>query len=209
MRPEPWDTSGVDTQAPPPSDDQALWEQAAGGDLAAFGELFRRHVGAVWNYAYRLTGSWSVAEDVTSATFLTAWRRLRELTLVNHSARPWLYAVASNLARREQRRLGRFAAVLSRVPLGGALHDHADDVASKVDADHRLRVVLDAVARLPKAERRAVELCLIGDLSTAAAAAVLGVAEASVRSRISRARSRLRSLLRDTSLDAVTTEERG
>ncbi|MEO6086358.1 MAG: RNA polymerase sigma factor, partial [Umezawaea sp.] len=168
----------------------------------------RRHSGAVWNYAYRLTGSWSVAEDLTSMAFLTACRRLGEFTLVNRSARPWLLAVTGNLARREHRGRGRFAAALARLPLGGTVRDHADDVAGKVDADHRLREVLDAVATLPKAEREAVELCLMGELSTAAAAAVLGVAEPSVRSRLSRARGRLRGLLRDTTLNPVTTEER-
>ncbi|MEU4518866.1 RNA polymerase sigma factor [Amycolatopsis sp. NPDC024027] len=198
---------GADALASPADSDQALWEQAAGGDVTAFGKLFSRHAGAVWNYAYRLTGSWSVAEDLTSSTFLSAWRRLGEVTLVNDSARPWLYAVTSNLARREQRRLGRFSGALSRLPRGGAVRDHAEDVARQVDAGRRLRVVLDAVATLPRAERRAVELCLLGDLSTAEASAVLGIAEASVRARISRARSRLRGVLQDTTPTGLTTEE--
>ncbi|MCS7483543.1 RNA polymerase sigma factor [Umezawaea endophytica] len=208
MRAEPESVGAEDGPPSPPADDQALWGRAADGDVEAFGELFRRHSGAVWNYAYRLTGSWSVAEDLTSAAFLTACRRLGEVTLVNRSVRPWLFAVTGNLARRERRGRGRLAAALSRVPRGGTVRDHADDVAGKVDADHRLREVLDAVARLPKAEREAVELCLMGDLPTAEAAAVLGVAEASVRSRLSRARGRLRTLLHHTTLDAATTEER-
>jgi RNA polymerase sigma factor (sigma-70 family) len=196
-----------DDQDPPTGSDQALWARAAGGDIAAFGELFGRHAGAVWNYAYRLTGSWSAAEDLTSSTFLTAWRRLGDVTLVNESARPWLYTVTSNLARREQRRLGRFSSALSRLPRGRVVRDHAEDVAEQVDADRRLRVVLDAVATLPRAERQAVELCLLGDLSTAAASAVLGITETSVRARISRARSRLRGLLQDTTPTVLTIEE--
>ncbi|MET9260941.1 RNA polymerase sigma factor [Amycolatopsis sp. NPDC004079] len=178
--------------------DQELWALAAGGDVAAFGELFDRHVAGVWNYAYRLTGSWATAEDLASLTFLTAWRRVGEVTLVNDSARPWLYTVTANLARREQRRLGRFAAVLTRLPRNPVVRDHAEDVAGQVDADRRLKAVLDAVAKLPRAERRAVELCLLGGLSNGEAAAVLGIAEPSVRARISRARTRLRELLRDT-----------
>ncbi|WP_033290894.1 RNA polymerase sigma factor [Amycolatopsis jejuensis] len=188
-----------------PDGDQGLWEQAATGDVQAFGVLFDRHAAAVWNYAYRLTGSWATAEDLTSLTFLTAWRRLREVTLVNDSARPWLYTVTANLARREQRRLGRFAAALTRLPRAAVVRDHAEDVAGRVDADRRLRTVLGAVAKLPRAERRAVELCLLGSLSTADAAAVLGIAEPSVRARISRARSRLRTFLQDT--DVLTGEE--
>ncbi|MEV5721578.1 RNA polymerase sigma factor [Amycolatopsis mediterranei] len=197
----------ADDQDPPTGSDQALWARAADGDIAAFGELFGRHAGAVWNYAYRLTGSWPSAEDLTSLTFLTAWRRLGDVTLVNESARPWLYTVTSNLARREQRRLGRFSSALSRLPRGRVVRDHADDVAEQVDADRRLRVVLDAIATLPRAERRAVELCLLGGLSTAAASAVLGITETSVRARISRARSRLRGLLQDTTPTVLTIEE--
>jgi RNA polymerase sigma factor (sigma-70 family) len=203
MRPD----RSADAEPSSAGSDRALWEQAAQGSTAAFGELFGRHAGAVWNYAYRLTGSWSVAEDLTSSVFLTAWRRLGDVTLVNDSARPWLYTVTSNLARREQRRLGRFASALSRLPRGGVVRDHAEDVAGQVDADRRLRAVLDAVATLPRAERRAVELCLIGGLSTAEASAVLGIADASVRARISRARGRLRGLLRNTTLGVLTTEE--
>jgi len=188
----------ADPQAPPLSDDQSLWEQAARGDRGAFGELYRRHAEAVWNYAYRLTGSWSVAEDLTSSTFLAAWRKLADMTLVNASARPWLFTVASNLARHEYRRAGRFSQVLRRIPLNDTTRDHADDVVDQMDADHRLREVLDAIERLPKGERRAVELCLLGEVSIADAAEVLGIAEVSVRARISRARGKLRGLLRDT-----------
>jgi RNA polymerase sigma factor (sigma-70 family) len=193
----------------PPSDDRALWEQAARGDRNAYGELYRRHAEAVWNYAYRLTGSWASAEDLTSSTFLTAWQKLSGLVLINSSARPWLFAVTSNLARHEYRRLGRFSRLLTRLPLNDTTRDHADDVADAADADHRLRRVLDAVSRLPKGERRAVELCLLGELSTAEAAEVLGIAEVSVRARISRARGKLRSFLRDTGtgIDAAAWEE--
>ncbi|MFI9380770.1 RNA polymerase sigma factor [Kutzneria sp. NPDC052558] len=193
----------ADGDADPPGEDQgpgdqALWEQAARGDRAAFGEFYRRHAEAVWNYAYRLTGSWSVAEDLTSSTFLAAWRKLGDMTLVNASARPWLFTVASNLARHEYRRAGRFSRLLTRIPLNDTTRDHAEEVVDQIDADHRLREVLDAVERLPKGERRAVELCLLGEVSIADAAEVLGIAEVSVRARISRARSKLRGLLRDT-----------
>ncbi|WP_374202677.1 RNA polymerase sigma factor [Amycolatopsis sp. GM8] len=195
----------ADPEALPLSDDQTLWEQAARGDRAAYGELYRRHAEAVWNYAYRLTGSWATAEDLTSSTFLTAWQKLSDMTLVNSSARPWLFTVASNLARHEYRRLGRFSRLLTRIPLNDTTRDHADDVADQVDADHRLRTVLDAVSKLPKGERQAVELCLLGELSTAEAAEVMRIAEVSVRARISRARAKLRGFLRDTGTGIETT----
>lgn len=183
---------------PTDSSDAALWHRASAGDKSAFSELFERHAEAVWNHAYRLTGSWSQAEDLTSATFLTAWRKCTELTLVRDSARPWLYAVAGNLARDEHRKSVRFLRALRRLADGDEPEaDHADEVAGRVDDDRRMRTVLAAIRRLPRAERRAVELCLLGELSAADAAEVLGIAEVSVRSRLSRARSRLRMMLKD------------
>lgn len=175
--------------------DAALWRRAASGNKAAFGELFERHAQAVWNHAYRLTGSWSLAEDLTSITFMTAWRKLNEVTLVRDSALPWLYAVAGNLARSEYRSSGRFARMLRRVPTQEAIEDHAEQVADKVDGESRMRTVLDAVAKLPKSERQVVELCLIGELSVTEAAELLGLEDVSIRSRISRARARLRKTL--------------
>lgn len=178
--------------------DAELWIHAAAGDRDAFGVLFERHVAAVWNHAYRLTASWAKAEDLTSSTFLLAWRKCPDLLLVRDSALPWLYAVAGNLARTESRSSMRFLRAVRRLPADHAEADHADAVASRVDDDRRIPRLLDAVRELPMAERQAVELCLLGELSTTDAAALLGVAEPSVRSRLSRARSRLRTMLEQT-----------
>ncbi|ONI74893.1 RNA polymerase subunit sigma-70 [Actinosynnema sp. ALI-1.44] len=185
-------------------DDAALWQRAAAGNKAAFGELFERHAQAVWNHAFRLTGSWSLAEDLTSMTFLTAWRKLPEVTLVRDSALPWLYAVAGNLARTEFRSAGRFTKLLRRIPPTDTIEDHAESVAEKVDGEGRMRVLLDAIAKLPKAERQAVELCLVGEVSTSEAAELLGLEEVSIRSRVSRARARLRRVLGEDLLGETT-----
>ncbi|GLZ35945.1 DNA-directed RNA polymerase sigma-70 factor [Lentzea sp. NBRC 105346] len=174
------------------SSDATLWER---GDEAAFAELYDRYAEAVWNHAYRLTASWSTAEDLTSSTFLTAWRRRREVRLVRDSALPWLFTVAANLARTEFRRAARFRRLLHRVPPNDVVRDHAEEVAAFVDVERRLRMVLAAIATFPNAEREAVELVLLGELPVAEAAEVLGVAEVSVRTRISRARARLRTLM--------------
>ena len=195
MRPS-WEGAAVVPDDAP--SDAELW---ARGDEHAFGELYDRYAEAVWNHAYRLTASWSTAEDLTSATFLTAWRRRAEMTLVRDSALPWLFTVAGYLARSEFRRKARFSRLLLRVPANDVQRDHADDVASTLDHEARLRQVLEAVERLPRAEREAVELVLLGELTTAEAAEALGVAETSVRSRISRARTRLRKTLSDDSLE--------
>ncbi|MEU4163274.1 RNA polymerase sigma factor [Actinoplanes sp. NPDC026670] len=161
------------------------------GDEDAFAAVFDRHSRAVYNHAFRLTGSWSVAEDVTSATFLTAWRRRAEVRLVDGSPLPWLLVTAGHHARTEQRTLTRWRHRLFRAPGDDTVADPADDVAGRLDDETRMREVLAAIRSLPRAEREAVALCLWSGLSYPEAAAALGVTESSVRSRVSRARSRL------------------
>ncbi|ALG14051.1 RNA polymerase sigma factor [Kibdelosporangium phytohabitans] len=183
----------------PPGDtavpDSALWRQA---DEAAFGALFERHIDAVWKYCYRLTASPALAEDLAAETFCIAWRKRSSVMLVRDSALPWLYTVAGNLARTEHRRLSRFSRALRRVPLE-VVPDHADQVTDQQADAQRLRLVLAAIAELPRSEHRAVELCLLGDVSVADAAELLGVTESTVRATLSRARARLRAKLEETS----------
>ncbi len=184
-------------ESPPHRNDTELWRAAAGGDHGAFGELFERHAQSVWNHAYRLTGSWASAEDLTSATFLTAWRRRADITLIRDSALPWLYTVTGNLARSEHRSSGRRLRLVRRLPEPRQVSDHADTVVDQLDGEDRLRQVLALVAKLPKSQRQAVELCLLGDLSLPDAAELLGVAEVTVRAHISRARAQLRAALEE------------
>jgi len=101
-------TTANPPRGPAIASDTELWTRAAAGDRAAFGDLFERHVESVWNHAYRLTASWSQAEDLTSATFLLAWRKCGQIRLIRDSALPWLYTVVGNLARDERRGAVRF-----------------------------------------------------------------------------------------------------
>ncbi|HEY6749559.1 MAG TPA: RNA polymerase sigma factor [Mycobacteriales bacterium] len=175
--------------------DTALWELAGAGDGEAFGQLFDRHSRAVYNHCFRLTASWSVAEDLTSTTFLLAWRQRDRLRPVNDSLRPWLLAVATNAVRSHRRSTGRRLRLAARVPAEPPVADHAEDVAGRVDDERRMAAVLTELRRLPRAQQEAVALCLWSGLSYAEAAAALGIAEVTVRSHISRARSRLRAAL--------------
>ncbi|MEU9509326.1 RNA polymerase sigma factor [Micromonospora sp. NPDC048170] len=178
-----------------PSDEE-LWASIAAGDETAFGRLFDRYSRRVYNHAFRLTGSWSTAEDVTQATFLVAWRRRQEARLVEGSALPWLLVVATNAVRSEWRSARRWLALLRRLP--SERHsgdDPAEEVAARLDDERRMSEVLAVVRQLPPAEREAVALCLWSGVSYPDAAAVLGISEVAVRSRVSRARSRLARLM--------------
>ncbi|PWU55300.1 RNA polymerase subunit sigma-70 [Micromonospora sp. S4605] len=178
-----------------PSDEE-LWSSIAAGDETAFGRLFDRYSRPVYNHAFRLTGSWSTAQDVTQATFLVAWRRRHDARLVDGSTLPWLLVVATNAARSEWRSARRWLALIRRLPAERyADGDLADEVSGRLDDERRMAEVLAVVRRLPPAEREAVALCLWSGVSYPDAAAVLGISEVAVRSRVSRARSRLARLL--------------
>jgi DNA-directed RNA polymerase specialized sigma24 family protein len=83
--------------------DRELWLRASDGDAAAFGELFSRHAGAVYNHLFRRVADWSEAEDLTSAVFLQAWRRRGRVVIDRESALPWLLGVANHVLRNHRR----------------------------------------------------------------------------------------------------------
>jgi RNA polymerase sigma-70 factor (ECF subfamily) len=176
--------------------DRQLWADAVAGGEASFAMLFKRHVRAVYNHSFRLTGSWADAEDVSQQVFLAAWRRRSEVTLVADSALPWLLATATLAARGYQRSTRRWLAALRRLPPERSSgEDLADDAVGRVDDERRMHQLLRAVNRLPRGEREALVLCVWSGVSYRDAAAVLNIAEPSLRSRISRARARLARLL--------------
>ena len=175
--------------------DAQLWQLIASEDHQAFTELFERHARAIWNYAYRLTASWSAADDLLADAFLLAWRRRAQVRLVRNSALPWLYTVTNNICRDERRRRRRFLRLVPRLATEDSTPDHAEAIAEDSANRHRLAEVVEAIGQLPASEREAVRVCLLGGVSISDAAALFGISEVSVRSRLSRARARLTTIL--------------
>lgn len=180
--------------------DTALWQAAAAGEQAAFGQLFDRHATAVYNYLYRRTADWSAAEDLTAAVFLQAWRRRGEVVFDRDSALPWLLGVARLQLRNATRSRARYVAALSRLGrqalAEATLADPADLVARRLDDAQQVRELRAAIARLPRQQREVVELCVYAGLDQQAAALSLGVSVSTVKSRLHRARQRLANELR-------------
>ncbi|WP_244181727.1 MULTISPECIES: RNA polymerase sigma factor [Streptomyces] len=171
--------------------DTNLRERIRAGDHGAFGELFDAYARSVYNHAFRLTGEWSVAEDVVSLTFLEAWRLRERLDEEGGSPRPWLLGIATNVTRNTRRAARRHAAAMARVPRDETVRDFADEVAERIDDAAQLAVVRTALGRLRRAEREVLALCVWSGLDYRAAAQALGVPVGTVRSRLSRARTKL------------------
>jgi len=175
-------------------DDGELWSAVARGDADAFGLLFERHARSVYNYCFRRTGNWTRAEDLTSVVFLECWRR-RDVSLEGDKVLPWLLGIATNVCRNQRRSLARHQAALRRLPLPESTSEFADETLERLEDEQRVRAVLSLVSRLPKREQDVLALCVWAGLSYEDAAAALQIPAGTVRSRLARARARLRKSL--------------
>jgi RNA polymerase sigma factor (sigma-70 family) len=183
---------GIDWAA---ASDQELWSHAAKEYAAeAFGELFERHADRVYAHCFSRTGSWSMAEDLTSVVFLEAWRRRSDVRFSGDSALPWLLGVANNATRNAQRSRRRYNLLLAKLPPPGEEADIAVDAAARVDQERLAQHLLCAMAGLRQAEQEVLALCDWAGLTYAEAAVAMGVPEGTVRSRLFRARKHLRDL---------------
>jgi RNA polymerase sigma factor (sigma-70 family) len=174
-------------------DDSVLWSRARTGDSEAFGMLFERHARTIYNLCFRRVGNWATAEDLVSIVFLEAWRRL-DKPLPRGKELPWLLGIATNVVRNRRRAERRHAAALGRVPHPSPDPSFTDDSDQRVDDEELMGRALGLVARLPRREQEVFALCAWSELSYEDAAIALGIPVGTVRSRLSRARARLREL---------------
>jgi len=175
--------------------DRVLWQQAREDDGSAFGILFERHAGRIYNYCFRRTGDWAAAEDLTSTTFLLAWRGHGRAPLQAESALPLLYRIATNALRNHRRSLRRRRDAVARLPLERSEEpDFAEDGALRLDDQAAMRRLLSVFGRLPRREQDVVALCDWSVLSYEDAAVALEIPIGTVRSRLARGRRRLREL---------------
>lgn len=173
--------------------DAALWARSRAGDRDAFGELFERHAKAIYNYCFRRVGNWATAEELLSVVFLEAWRR-RDTKLPPDKVLPWLYGIATNVVRNQRRSERRFGAALRRIPRVEPEPDFAGSSDERLDDEWQAQGALELLRTLPKREQDVFVLCAVTRLSYEDAALALGLPIGTVRSRLSRARARLREL---------------
>ncbi len=173
--------------------DERLLKSASRGDKAAFLVLYQRHRDAVFRFAYRFTGSVAAAEDVTHDCFLSLIKSPERFDPSRAQLRTYLYAAARNLAFKHLRPTG------AEVTL-----EELTDEPRGPDVEQPLRQLLNeelsaevrkAVASLPPLQREALVLFEYEELSLAEIAAITGSDTGVVKSRLYRARQKLRQLL--------------
>lgn len=201
--PEPTDP---DQAEPTTADDGEAWQRLRTGDEDAFRELFQRHSKAVYNYAFRGTGSWAAADDVVQVVFTAVLRRALAADLPAlrlPSARPMLFAMARKECANQLRSVRRQARLADRI----RMHDtgHADDnTEAWLAAETAMNQILESLRVLPANQREVIALVRWSGLSLAEAAETLGVPVGTVKSRLNRAHRRLA----DTPLAGLLRGER-
>ena len=166
------------------ADEMALLRRLQTGDERAFEALYERHMPPVYRYALRMTGSESDADDVVQELFLALIRSARGYDPERGELRSYLYGLARRLI------LQRLPAETS-VDAGTPEPAVEDDPFERLDLAQRTELVRAAVASLPAAYREVVVLCDLEEMDYSDAAAAMGCAMGTVRSRLHRARSML------------------
>ena len=157
--------------------DRELWRALQKGQQDAFEQLFRRHSDAIYNYAFRRTSAWALAEDVTQATFTALWRRARQGRVDGargESVRPILYAMARNECSNALRGTRRHRELVTRVGAQPS-PETTDNVSEWVRAEQTMAEIRAGLDSLPPRQRDVVELVSWAGLTEAEAADVLDV----------------------------------
>jgi RNA polymerase sigma-70 factor (ECF subfamily) len=178
--------------------DSELLRSMLAGDEEALALLYRRRQGAVYRFALQMSGSKTVAEDVTQEVFLFLMRDGHVFDPEKGSVSAFLLGVARNYVLR------RLRVEQQLTPLGDDFDDdvpvlHAStDICPLEDLTRAetIESVRRAVLSLPSKYREVVVLCELQDISYGETAEILGCAIGTVRSRLHRARALLLAKLR-------------
>ncbi|MGW7369684.1 RNA polymerase sigma factor [Streptomyces sp. NPDC054841] len=159
-----------------------------------FAELYQRHAADIHRYAARRLGD-GAADDITADTFLAAFRTRACYDLTRPSARPWLYGIAANLIGKQRRAEVRALKALARTghdPVAESWSDRAD---ARVSAQATTGPLAAALAALSSGDRHVLLLVAWADLGYQEVADALSIPVGTVRSRLNRARRKVREAL--------------
>jgi RNA polymerase sigma-70 factor (ECF subfamily) len=168
----------------------------------AFGVVFERHFGAILRYLRRRLDD-RHAEEATAQTFFLAFDARARFDREQASARPWLFGIATNVARRYRRHEVReLRAIAALGPDAGSAPDGSE---ARLDAERMRGALARCLAELPTEEADVLYLLVWAELDQPEIAAALDVPLGTVKSRLSRARRRVREAL-DLPAELPTTD---
>ena len=172
--------------------DDELLVQMRSGDEQAFVTLYRRRQAAIYRFALHMSGSSTVAEDITQEVFLALIREECGFDPNRGTLSGYLFGIARKLVLRHLER-GRADVPLESDGDESSWPELAVNDDPLADLTHRegLEALRQAVMALPRRYREVVVLCDLEEVDYADAAVVLGCPIGTVRSRLHRARALL------------------
>ncbi|MCP2335047.1 RNA polymerase sigma factor [Actinomadura rupiterrae] len=182
------------TAPPAVTADDAELIRRSHDDPEAFAALFDRYAGMLYRYVSRRLGP-ETAEDLVGDTFLAAFGGRHRYDLAQPDARPWLFGIVTKIMARHHRREAAHYRALRRSPVDGPDDGPAERVAAGVAAWESRTALAAALAALPRRDRDVLLLVAWGDLSYEEVARALDIPVGTVRSRLNRARRKVRAAL--------------
>ncbi|WIX82914.1 RNA polymerase sigma factor [Amycolatopsis carbonis] len=169
-----------------------------------FAVIFDRHAASVYGYLASRLGQ-QIADDLLADTFLAAFSARQRYDSARAGVRPWLFGIATNMIarhRRDEVRRHRLTSAAARDDDGG----HDDRVTAELAAQAMRPLLSAALAGLSQGDRDVLLLIAWEQLSYEEVAAVLAIPLGTVRSRLNRARRKVRAILAANSVVTVDEE---
>jgi RNA polymerase sigma-70 factor, ECF subfamily len=179
-------------------DQHALIERSLEGDLDAFNQLIVQYQNLAYSVAYRLLNDTDAAADAVQDSFIKAYRALD--TFRGGSFKSWLMRIITNtcydvLRARQRRKTDSLDDLPVENEYIAALTDPHESPQQFVERQELSTLITTAIQDLPEEQRMSIILCDVEGYSYEEIADITGVAIGTVKSRISRARSRVRDYL--------------
>jgi RNA polymerase sigma-70 factor, ECF subfamily len=172
--------------------DHALIERIAAGDRTAMNVLYTRHNARVYRFILRFVGNGAVAEELVNEVFLGVWRSAGKFE-GRSQVSTWLLALARHQALDARGRR-------STVPLDddalALVEDPAANAEAIVDRKNTGSILRNCLAQLPPIHREIIDLVYYHGKTIDDAAAIIGIKQGTVKTRMFYARRRLAELLR-------------
>ena len=174
--------------------DRALIERTAAGDREAFAALYRRHQGAVYRFARLMTGCATAAEDIVQEVFLVLMKDAARFDADRAALTTYLFGMARRVTRRRLLRERRFVDIATS--LDTSRWGVTPDLSAAIEHRDALQRLRGAILSLPSRYREVVVLCDLEGVPYETAAASIGCAVGTIRSRLHRARRLLATKVR-------------
>jgi len=180
-------------------DEQALIAAAQRGDLDAFNQLVIHYQRLAYHVAYRILGEADASADATQDAFLRAYKAIKQYR--GGSFKAWILRIVTNtcydqLRLKQRRPTASLEALLVAEPAPGPFFvDQAESPEAYVERQELGRTLQAGINALPPDQRIALTLCDVADMNYQEIAQTMKVSLGTVKSRISRARAKLRNYL--------------